>query len=315
VAGACAEFAYAAGVIGHPVPREAVLVVNAQSRRGEALFREALAKLESAGIRITASHAVTHPRELPQRVAEAVKGGAPMIIVGGGDGSLSSSVDELVDRDCVFAFLPLGTANSFARSLGMPLNLDSAVRTIATGRRRRIDLGVVNGDYFANAAAIGVSPMIGQTVPHKLKRYLGVAGYLVWAVWCLLRFSPFRLIVEEGGQRTTLWTTEVRVFNGTFHGGVELIEDAEIDDGLIVVQAVTGKSVLRLAWDWFARFFKLPGRHLTTREFAAERLLIDTRPHLPISVDGEVITRTPATVESAHRAIEVVVPSEERTDG
>jgi YegS/Rv2252/BmrU family lipid kinase len=294
------------------VPREAVLVVNAQSRRGDDLFREALGKLESAGVRITDAQAVRHPAELPMRVAEAVQSGAPMVIVGGGDGSLSSAVDELVERDCVFAFLPLGTANSFARSLGIPLDLDGAIRTIATGRRRRIDLGVINGDYFANAAALGVSPIIGETVPHKLKRYLGRVGYLLWAMWCLVHFSPFKLTVDDGRERTTLWATEVRIFNGTFHGGVELIDDAELDDGLIVVQAVTGKSVIRLGWDWFARFFKLPGRHLTTRHFEAERLVIETRPWLPISIDGEVVTRTPATIESAHRAIEVVVPNEDR---
>src|SRR3546814_5540285 len=107
--------------------------------------------------------------------------------------SLSCTVDDVVDRDCVFALLPLGTANSFARTLGIPLDLDGAIRTIATGRRRRIDLGMIDGDYFANAAAIGLSPMIGDSVPHKLKKYLGRVGYLVWAIRCFFRFSPFRL--------------------------------------------------------------------------------------------------------------------------
>src|SRR3546814_12283587 len=108
----------------------------------------------------------------------AVKSWVPMVIVGGGDGSLSCTVDDVVDRDCVFALLPLGTANSFARTLGIPLDLDGAIRTIATGRRRRIDLGMIDGDYFANAAAIGLSPMIGDSVPHKLQKYLGRVGYL-----------------------------------------------------------------------------------------------------------------------------------------
>jgi YegS/Rv2252/BmrU family lipid kinase len=297
-----------------PVPREAALIVNAHSRSGEELFHEARSKLEQAGVRLLEAHVVDDPGELAAKVRAAVQSGAPMIIVGGGDGTLSSAVDELVEPDCVFAFLPLGTANSFARSLGIPLDLDGAIRTIATGERRRIDLGIINGDYFANAAAMGLSPIIGETVPRKLKRYLGRAGYLVWAVWCLLHFRPFRLTVDDGNGRRTLWATEVRIFNGSFHGGVELLEDGELDNGLIVVQAVAGKGMMRLAWDWFARFFKLPGRHLTTEEFKGSRLVIETRPHLPISIDGEVLTRTPAVIESAHRAIEVVVPSEPRLD-
>jgi diacylglycerol kinase family enzyme len=96
-----------------------------------------------------------------------------MIIVGGGDGSLSSTVDELIEKECVFALLPLGTANSFARTLGIPLDLDGAIDVIATGKRRRIDLGIINGDYFANAASMGVSPMIGETVPHTSQTLSG----------------------------------------------------------------------------------------------------------------------------------------------
>ena len=233
-----------------------------------------------------------------------------MVIVGGGDGSLSATVDDVVDRDCVFALLPLGTANSFARTLGIPLDLDGAIDVIANGKRRRIDLGVVNGDYFANCAAMGLSPMIGDTVPHKLKRYLGRFGYLVWAIWCLIRFRPFKLTIDDGKEKRTVWATEVRIANGSYHGGVELVEEAEVDSGEMVVQAVIGRSKFSLIWDWFAKFFKLPRREAATEEFHGRRLTIDTKPHLKISIDGEVLAKTPAVVEVAERAIEVVVPAE-----
>ncbi len=293
-----------------PVPRDAVLVVNAHSRRGDALFREARAKLEQAGVNLIAAHAVKDPSKLNETVRRAIAEGAPMVIVGGGDGSLSGTVDDVVDRDCVFALLPLGTANSFARTLGIPLDLDGAVRTIATGKRRRIDLGIVNGDYFANCASMGLSPMIGDTVPHKLKRYLGRFGYLVWAIWCLVRFRPFKLTVDNGQEKRTVWATEVRIANGPYHGGVELVEEAEVDSGELVVQAVTGRSMSRLMWDWVAKFFKLPGRGAAAEEFYGRRLLVDTKPRLKISIDGEVLTKTPAVVEVAQRAIEVVVPAD-----
>lgn len=296
-----------------PVPREAVLVINAHSRKGQELADEAERLLREAGIRLIAVHALRDPKRLVPTVREAVRSGAPMVIVGGGDGSLSYAVDEVVDRDCVFALLPLGTANSFARTLGIPLDLEGAVRTIAGGRRRRIDLGAIDGDYFANAAAIGLSPMIGETVPHGLKRRLGRAGYLVWAIWCLIRFRPFRLIVDDGTAVRKIWASEVRIANGRFHGGVELVEDTDVDEGEIVVQAVTGKNIGRLVWDWLARLLRLPGRNVMTEEFRGPRLHIDTRPRLPISIDGEVLARTPATAEIARRAIEVVVPAEPRS--
>ncbi|HEV2748216.1 MAG TPA: diacylglycerol kinase family protein [Allosphingosinicella sp.] len=290
-------------------PRDAVLIVNAHSRKGRDMFRQAKAKLEAAGVRLIAAHAVRDPSQLNATVRAAVRGGAPMVIVGGGDGSLSSTVDDVVGKDCVFALLPLGTANSFARTLDIPLDLDGAIRTIASGRLRRVDLGLIDGDYFANCAAMGLSPMIGEGIPPRLKRWLGTFGYLIWALWCLFRFRPFKLSVDDGTDKRTIWATEVRIANGRHHGGVELIENAEIDSGEIVVQAVVGRSMARLLWDWFAKYWKLPSRQATTEEFHGERLRIDTKPRQLISIDGEVLARTPAIVEVAHKAIQVVVPA------
>jgi YegS/Rv2252/BmrU family lipid kinase len=296
-------------VSSRPVPKKAVLIVNAHSRRGRDLFRQAVEKLRAAGIELIASYAVRDPAKLVPKVREAVRDGAPMIIVGGGDGSLSYTVDEVVDRDCVFALLPLGTANSFARTLGIPLDLDGAINVIATGQRRRIDLGMINDDYFANCAAMGLSPMIGEGVPHKLKRYLGRVGYLIWACWCLIRFHAFRLTVRGDGIDETLWATEVRIANGGHHGGVELIESAEVDSGQIIVQAVVGRRASSLIWDWFAKYWKLPARHRTTREFHGTELIIETRPRQRISIDGEVLAKTPVVARVAQCAIEVVVPA------
>lgn len=290
------------------LPREAALIVNVHSRKGEALFEQAREKLEAAGVRLIAAHAVRDPGRLQETVREAVNSGAPMVIVGGGDGSLSGTVDELVGKDCVFGVLPLGTANSFARTLGIPLDLDGAVQVIAQGRRRRIDLGMIDHDYFVNAASLGLSPMIGKTVPHKLKRYLGRIGYLIWAVKCSVGFRAFRLTIDDGQAERRMWSTEVRILNGSYHGGVELSDRADVDSGEIVVQAVVGRSHARLAWDWYAKFFKLRDRDAQTEEFRGQSFRIETQPRQRISVDGEVVARTPATVKVAAGAIDVGVP-------
>jgi YegS/Rv2252/BmrU family lipid kinase len=290
------------------LPREAVLIVNVHSRRGEALFKDAKAMLEEAGLRLIAAHAVKEPERLQETVRGAVADGAPMVIVGGGDGSLSGTVDELVGKDCVFGVLPLGTANSFARTLGIPLDLEGAVAAISGGRRRRIDLGMIDRDYFVNAASLGLSPRIGETVPHRLKRYLGRAGYLLWAIKCSIGFRAFRLTLEDGVKRRNMWATEVRILNGPYHGGVELSDQADVDTGDIVIQAVVGRSHARLAWDWYAKFFKLRDRDAQTEEFRGKAFRIETRPPQRISIDGEVLASTPVTVQVAAGAVEVAVP-------
>src|SRR5687768_9589704 len=76
------------------IPRKAVLIVNTHSRKGAKLFRRASERLTADGIELIAAYAIKHPPRLKDAVIEAVKGGAPMVIVGGGDGSLSSAVDH-----------------------------------------------------------------------------------------------------------------------------------------------------------------------------------------------------------------------------
>lgn len=291
-----------------PVPRQAALVINAHSRRGEKLFQAAKTKLRAAGIELTHTYPVKNPSMLVETMRQAVRSGAPMVIVGGGDGSISCTVDEIVDRDIVFGLLPLGTANSFARTLGIPLDLDGAINVIANGRRRRIDLGMINGDYFANCAALGLSPMIGEGIPHKLKKYLGRFGYALWATWCFARFKPFDLRVVDGATEHRFPALEVRICNGRFHGGVEIVEDTDVDHEEIVVQVVTGRVKRRLAWNWLATYFRLPSRKETTTDIRGNRLEVSTDPPQPISIDGEVLEHTPATCAVAERAIEIMVP-------
>ena len=292
------------------LPKQAILIVNAMSRRGADVFEEALAKLELAGVELIDAIAIHEPGDMDKAVIDAIAR-APMVIIGGGDGSLSSTIDHFVGKNTVFAILPLGTANSFAGSMGMATDLDSAVDVIANGRRRRIDLGVIDGDYFVNAAALGLSPLIADTVPHKLKRYFGMVGYLIWAARSAFHFRPFRLrITLDDGEVCKVWATEARIANGTHHGGVELVESQAVDSGEIVIQAVTGKSLWGLAWSWFATLFKLTGRELTTTEWRGQKLRLEARPRQKISIDGEIAATTPVTVCIAKGAMEVAAPQE-----
>jgi YegS/Rv2252/BmrU family lipid kinase len=286
------------------LPKSATLIVNAQSRRGRDDFEQAKALIEAQGITLDAAHALDNPKKLQPTVKAAVAGGAKMIIVGGGDGSLSSSVDFLVGHDCVFALLPLGTANSFARSTGIPLDLAGAVDVIANGRRAKIDLGMIDGDYFCNCAAIGLAPLIAETVPHGLKRWLGRVGYMSWAAISLVRFRPFELIVD--GKH--VFATEVRIANGRFQGGTELVDDADPESGELVVQVVIGRTRFSLLKSWTASALRLPWRRTTTQDFKGRELRIETIPPLPISIDGEILAHTPITARVAVRVIEMALP-------
>ncbi|HEU0045021.1 diacylglycerol/lipid kinase family protein [Sphingomonas sp.] len=287
--------------------RSAALVVNARSRSGQAQFEEVCGLLDRLPFPVDA-HAVEDPDQLDDVLAGVLAKDPDLVILGGGDGTISGLVDQLVGKDLVLGVLPFGTANSFARSLGIPLDLPGAVDVLATGAPRRIDLGMIDDDYYANCAAMGLSPQIAQTVPHGLKRYFGRAGYLAWAAVQFARFRPFTLIVEDEGKRYEMKVVEVRISNGPYHGGTELVDAAEIDSGQIVVQAVKGHVKRRLVRNWAASILRLDARHDDVVDFTGKRLRIETRPPLPISIDGEVLARTPVTARIAAGVIEVMAP-------
>ena len=289
------------------LPKQAILVVNAGSRKGADLFNQAREKLKAAGVELLEAKKCKTAKTMETAVKAALKK-APMVIVGGGDGSLSSFVDFFIGTKVVFAFLPLGTANSFARTVGVPLDLDGAVQVIADGVARKIDVGCINGDYFLNAAAMGIAPKVAETVPHGLKRKLGRLGYLIWASWSAANFRAFRVKLEDGKRTLRMWATEVRIANGRYHGGIELIENADVKSGEIVIQVVTGRSVLKLGWSYFASATKLKARRQTVREFVAQRFMLSTKPRMRVSIDGEVARETPLEISAVPDAVTIAVP-------
>ena len=283
-------------------------MVNAASRKGAEAFESARDKLVEAGVELLDARAVDEPERLGHEIKAAIER-SPMVIVGGGDGTLSKAVDHFLGKDVVFAFLPLGTANSFARTLGVPLEIDGAVDVVANGTARTIDLASIDGDYFLNNAAIGLAPVIAESVPSGLKRIFGRVGYLVWAGWSAANFNAFRLVVRDGKDEHRLWATEVRIANGRFHGGVELIESADLDSGDLVIQAVEGRSIARLAWNYVATAIKAAARRDTMREFRGRNMRIETRPPMRVSIDGEVGPATPFEVRVTPEAIRVAAPN------
>ena len=289
------------------LPRKAILIVNTRSRQGGQVFDEAVRLLEAAGIDLLETHAVTDPRRLKAAVRRAV-GTAPMVIVGGGDGTLSSTIDFFKDQKTVFALLPLGTANSFARALGIPLDLAGAIEVIARGKPRQIDLGCIDGDYFLNAAAIGLAPKVAESVPHGLKRTLGRLGYLVWAGWSAANFRAFRVKLEDGSRTARMWATEVRIANGRYHGGIELIENADLRSGEIVVQIVTGRSIAKLGWSYLAAAARLGTRRQAVREFVGSSFTLSTRPRMRVLIDGEVGAETPFQISALPDAVTIAAP-------
>jgi YegS/Rv2252/BmrU family lipid kinase len=287
--------------------RRAVLVMNTRSRSGRRLFHAARRLLVARGIALEASYAVPNPARVPEIVRAAVERGQRLVIVGGGDGTISSVVGCFAYRDAVLAILPVGTANSFARAVGIPLELEQAIEVAIAGRVADVDIGQINGNYFANAAAIGLPASIARHMPAQLKRALGRFGYLLVAAGRLISHRPFRCAVTCNGRHRTFDALEVRVANGEFQGGVRIADEASVESRDLVVQYIKGRSRTSVARFWSKAMLNLKGRLDDVEVLRAAEFALDCVPPQYVSIDGEPVTRTPIHVRVARQALLLMV--------
>jgi len=176
-------------------------------------------------------------------VRGALDAGCDLIILGGGDGTVSAAVDLLAHRRAVLGLLPLGTANVFARTLGIPDDLEGACATIARGKVVDIDLGRADDLYYVNVASIGLGARVITRVSPWLKRVAGSLAYPVAAVRALVGFRPFAATLTFPGSDHAPATfprlLQIGVGNGRFYdGGAVVAPDAGIDDGTLDVYAI-----------------------------------------------------------------------------
>ena len=288
--------------------RHAVLVVNTRSRHGAHAYSEAKRLLEEAGIVLDAAYPVRHAERLHEIVREEIAKGRKFIILGGGDGTISSVVDHFAYTGVVFGVLPLGTANSFARTLGIPLDLTGAIGVLVNGKVANIDLGKINDDYFANGSSIGMPAVVGRATPHSLKRWLGRGAYGLVAAYKFTHFTPFRCIVTINGQQTSFLAFDVMIASGGYQGGLLVAREATPYDGKIVIRILKGPSKWALAKKWARIAFGVPFGPSDLEVIRVPELTIDTVPEQYVAVDGEVIARTPIRISVAREALHLMTP-------
>lgn len=295
-----------------PDARSAAVVINAGSRRA-ASYELAVDAMRKAGVPISGVHLVQSGTDLAGTFDRVLADGHDLLVVGGGDGTLSYAAGRVAGTDVTLGVLPLGTANDFARTLEIPNNLAQACATVAGGKVVDIDLGRANGEPFLNVASVGLSVAVTEALSPRLKRYLGPLAYSIATLRAYARHTPFRARLEfpEGDHQPLELgdLLQVAVGNGRHYGGGNTVSPtAGIDDHLLDIYAILAGplrehvSIARLLRDGsFIKHDRV--YHLTTR-----RVRMVTDQPLPVNLDGEIATTTPTNFAVQRNAVHVVVP-------
>ena len=225
-----------------------LLILNGKSADNLPL-RDAIAKLRDEGVEIHVR--VTWEKGDAQRyVDEARQLGVETVIAGGGDGTINEVSTALIqsqgDNIPALGILPLGTANDFATSVGIPDDLDKALKLAIAANATAIDMVQVNDKTcFINMATGGFGTRITTETPEKLKAALGGVSYFIHG---LMRMDTLKPEVCDIRGEDFHWQGKALVIgigNGRqAGGGQQLCPTALINDGLLQLRIFTGEELL-----------------------------------------------------------------------
>ncbi|MFF0204442.1 diacylglycerol kinase family protein [Streptomyces sp. NPDC005017] len=262
------------------------------------------------------------------QTAGAVRDGATLVVVCGGDGTLRAAAESLAGTDVPLALVPCGTGNLLARNLGLPLAPADALDAALRGTAHRVDLGRIEGDglpptHFAAMAGAGLdaATMRRANANDRAKAVLGWPTYVL-AVLRELRTPRTGVSVRLDGAPALRRTARmVLVGNiGTVQGGVTLLPDARADDGRLDLLILDPRGI----GGWLSALWTLlRGGTTASREggeggapvefFTFRRAEFTFDSELPRELDGDPVTAgRHLTAEVGPGALTVLLPAREQ---
>ncbi len=286
-----------------------VFYANTGSRRGAEGFDEAKVALETAGVKLAEARAFDEAPDLIEAVGQAAAHGTQVVIVGGGDGSLSASLKAMVKTGSTLGVMPLGTGNQFARDLDIPSDITRASQIIAAGFRAKVVVTELNGAPFLNVATLGLSTLIARNLDPTAKKLLGKLAYAVAVFRALRKMKPFHAQWELPSGPQAFDIVQMVVGNGRLHAGpFPLAPDASIADGLLDGYAIRTGSKLE---HWKAAMMLPFGGHVnldSVPAFRATNFRMTTQPKVGITVDGEEVWHDKMEFIVQPSALSVIIP-------
>ena len=291
------------------------VIVNATAGKGyDESQIEAIAKaFEKTGAAIELMPA-RKGSDLPKLAGQAVKDGHPVIVGGGGDGTINAVASAVAGSASALGVLPLGTLNHFAKDLKIPLELEEAARIVVANHQSEVDVAEVNGRIFVNNSSLGLYPELVR-VRENQRRRLGRSKWhalLSATITVLQRHPMIDVRLDLDGVVEARRTPLVFIGNNEYQiEGFNVGSRARLDAGKLSIYLTRRRGrggLLGLA------LRALVGTLHQARDFealTAQSVTISTRHKaMPVATDGEVTVMTmPLEYRIRPKALRVIVPA------
>ena len=294
--------------------KRGVLIYNptAGQRDRRAQMRDVSERARARGLEL-----VNAPTDAPGHATEIVRSflpsGLDVVVVCGGDGTISEVACGLAGSGVPLGILPGGTSNVLARELGIPLDLDQATELLFDGEARAVRLFLANERPFLLWTGIGLDARImGRMIPF-LKRWLGRTGIFFTVAKEFFRYEFPRLEVTVDGERheaTFAVVSHVRRYAGDWI----ITPEASLAGDEVDVLLFSGRSRWRL-FSLFRHIRLAKSGHLTRgfgRTVRGRSAAIRSLEDYPVEVhvDGDCILQTPVVCRAADATVSILVPKE-----
>ncbi len=269
----------------------------------------------------------------PGQAQAALEEGVDLIIAAGGDGTVRAVCEEAARTGVAVGILPHGTGNLLARNLGLPLNIRDALDVAFGGQDKAIDLATFKANArleedpaegepstdresdrtdtsFLVMAGLGMDAEIMTGVDDQLKQRVGWFAYFVSGIKAL-RFPAMRVEISVDDSEFKRFRARTVVVGnvGFLQGGIPLLPDAQIDDGMLDVVVIAPKRFI----GWLAIIVRVIGRQRRTNKrldrLSGEKVVIRAEKPMPMQLDGDPVgSGTEITIEVQHGVLLVRVP-------
>ncbi len=232
----------------------------------------------------------------PGQTAAAVSQGVDVVMACGGDGTVRAVGEALAGTGVALGLLPAGTGNLLARTLGTPLDLPSAAQVALSGDDRVIDIGRVRVDggehehAFLVMAGTGFDADVMANTPEALKGRVGPLAYVVSGLRRMRgRRTRVTLTLDDDPPMRRRTRTILVGNSGTLLGGLVLMPDALVDDGVLDIVNLAPKGIP----GWIAVAARVVTRtrrgHSRVEHWTAKEVVVTAAEPQPSQIDGDPI--------------------------
>lgn len=252
--------------------------------------------------------------DLRQLVHKTVKKGIDMVIVAGGDGTVSAVVAGMINSHVPLGILPAGTGNALARDRLIPIDLNAALALLGGEHDvQELDaMEVVGHGMYVLNVSVGVSSITMRTTAREEKRRFGFLAYIYRAAGSMIRSDLHRFKVKVDDFPIRFSASEVFVANCKLAGLQPLVDGVDVtpDDSRLDMFIVRARSMIDYLGVLIRFIAHRPKNQADNLYYAAaqEHIIIDSEFPLPVQADGEELGTTPVEIRLIPRALRLVVP-------